>query len=75
MACEYCGYISGHAFRCPKYKSPSSSYSCAICNDGIQIGERYIVNDSGDYAHWECIDYAKDLAEFLGYEIKEIEED
>jgi len=38
-------------------------------------GEEYIKNDVGDYAHWECIDRKKDLAEWLGYEIEIMEED
>ena len=37
-------------------------------------GEEYIVNDDGAYAHWDCIDYGRDLVKWLGYEIKEMEE-
>ena len=60
--------------RCPNYITPKTHYNCSICKEGIQNGEEYIVNDDNDYAHWECVDYAKDLAKFLGYEIKEMED-
>lgn len=43
---------------------------CSICNEEIFNGEEYIENDNGNYAHWECVDYGRDLARWLGYEIK-----
>ena len=33
------------------------------------------MNDNGDYAHWECVNYGRDLAKFLGYEIKEMDDE
>lgn len=48
---------------------------CSICNEGIYDGEEYIVNGDYEYAHWECVNYARDLAKFLGYEIKEMSKD
>ena len=53
---------------------PKTSYYCSICNEGIYNGEEYIENDEGKYAHLECVDYGRDLAKFLGYEIKTMEE-
>ena len=38
-------------------------------------GEEYIENDYGEYAHWECVDYGRDLAKFLGYAIKEMDDE
>lgn len=76
MQCQVCGRINGHIPNCPEYDYFSKVYChCSICEEGIQNGEEYIVNDSGDYAHWECVDYAKDLAKFLGYEIKKMEDE
>lgn len=57
--------------RCPNYIS-KSHIKCSICNSEIENGEEYIVNDDGEYAHWECIDVGRKLVEFLGYEIKEM---
>ena len=75
LGCEYCYRVSGeHHPRCPLAPEPKTHYNCSICKEGIQNGEEYIVNDNNDYAHWECVDYAKDLAKFLGYEIKEMED-
>ena len=59
---------------CPNYMPPKSTYYCSICNDPIENGEEYIENDCGEYAHWECVDYGRDLAKFLGYKIKTMEE-
>ena len=74
MACEYCGKDFGHDFRCPNYTLPEPRYYCSVCGDAIQNGEEYIVNDSQEYAHWDCVYYGRELAKFLGYEIKEMEE-
>ena len=60
--------------RCPNYISPKANHYCSICNEGIYGGEEYIVNDNDDYAHWECVDYARDLAKFLGYDVKKMED-
>ena len=60
--------------RCDLNYIPIDEDYCSICKEGILNGEEYIVNDDNDYAHWECVDYAKDLAKFLGYEIKEMED-
>ena len=74
MPCNYCLRDHGHNPRCPLYKEKSSHY-CSVCGDGILEGEEYIENDCGEYAHWECVDYGRDLARFLGYEIKTMEEE
>ena len=60
--------------RHPNYIPPKSNYSCAICKEGILNGEEYIVNDNDDYVHWECIGYGRDLARFLGFEVREMED-
>ena len=72
MACKYCRHIIGHDPRCPLYEPPKASHYCSICGEGILNGEEYIENDCGEYAHWECVDYGRDLVKFLGYEIKEM---
>lgn len=76
MICDICGRINGHLSRCPEYEDEEikPNHYCSICDEGIYGGEEYIENDYGDYAHWECVDYARDLAKFLGYEIKEMED-
>ena len=72
MACEYCHQYISHNPRCPLYKPPRTSHYCSICQEGILNGEEYIENDCGKYAHWECVDYGRDLVRFFGYEIKEM---
>ena len=60
--------------RCPNANEPIAVENCSICDEGIYGREEYIENDVGEYAHWECVDYGRDLAKFLGYEIKIMEE-
>ena len=74
MPCEYCRGETHHNPRCPLYNPQKSHYCCSICNEGIYNGEEYIENDIGEYAHWECIDYGRDLARWLGYKIKTMED-
>ena len=71
--CEICKSYPCHP-RCPCYTPPKSLHICDICNDGIQNGEDYIVNENNDYAHWECFDGTKHLANWLGYVVKEMED-
>ena len=75
MPCNYCLRDYGHNPRCPLYKENKSTHYCSICGDGILEGEEYIENDCDEYAHWECVDYGRDLARFLGYEIKTMEDE
>ena len=75
MPCKYCLRDYGHNPRCPLYKENKSTHYCSICGDGILEGEEYIENDCGEYAHWECVDYGRDLSRFLGYEIKTMEDE
>ena len=53
---------------------PKVSHYCSICQEGIYNGEEYIENDIGEYAHWDCVDYGRDLAKWLGHEIRIMEE-
>lgn len=72
MACEYCRQFS-HDYRCSLAPEPKFSHYCSICGAGIYDGEEYIENDDGEVAHWECVDYARDLVSFLGYDVKVME--
>lgn len=60
--------------RCPNH-IPRGNHYCSICGECIENGEEYIENDIGEYAHWDCIDYGRDLARWLGYEIKFMEDE
>ena len=74
MICEICKQLICPP-GCPNHISPSVNHYCSICDKGVHNGEEYIVNDNGDYAHWECVNYGRDLAKFLGYEIKEMDDE
>ena len=65
--CIECGRILGHERRCPNYKEKTVGQRCSICDCIIHYGDKYIKNDSGDYAHWDCIDGEGHLLEWLGY--------
>lgn len=60
---------------CPNYTSPKSHHYCSICGEGIYPGEEYIKNDNGEYRHFECFFSLRELLEWLGYEVKTMEED
>ena len=75
MACIYCGMNGEPHYRCPLYESAKVSHYCSICGEGVLTREEHIENDYGEYAHWDCVDYGRDLAKFLGYEIKTIEDE
>ena len=75
MACEYCNRIKNHHPQCPLYTPPKVAHYCSICQEGILNGEEYIENDCGEYAHWDCVDYGRNLVKWLGYEIKEMDDE
>ena len=71
MSCSYCRRNIGHEFGCPFYESKKTGYYCSICKEEIYVGDRYVENNNGEYAHWDCVDYnSRDLLDFLGYKIK-----
>lgn len=61
--------------RCPNYIPPKASYYCYICGEGIYDGEEYIENDNGEFRHYDCFHGIRDLLEWLGYEVKTMEDD
>ena len=71
--CELCRSYPCNC-HCPNYVSLKTAHHCSICKEGIYEGEEYIENDIGEYAHWECIDYGRDLAKWLGFDIRTMEE-
>lgn len=74
MMCPYClrdRCISG----CPNYSPPKTYHYCSICGEGIYEGEEYIENDDGEFRHFDCFCGMRDLLEWLGYEIKTMEDD
>ena len=75
MPCIYCGQYGTNHPRWPLYIPPKATHYCSICGEGIYDGEEYIVNDDGEYAHWDCVDYGRDLAKFLGYKVREMNEE
>ena len=72
--CEICRNYTCNAW-CLNYIPPKASHYCSICKEGIYDGEEYIENDYGKYAHWDCVNYGRDLIKFLGYEINTMEDE
>lgn len=46
---------------------------CSSCGEKITDGEEYIENLDGEYRHYDCFNGIKDLLEWLGSEIKTME--
>lgn len=75
MVCDICGKSFDHAFRCPKYSPPKAIHYCSSCGEGIYAGEEYIENLNGEYKHLDCICGIRELVEWLGYDIKTMEDE
>lgn len=75
MACEYCLKTSGHAYHCPNYIPPKAHHYCSFCEEGIYNGDEYLVNDDNEYRHLDCFYGTKDLLEWLGCEVKIMEDE
>lgn len=50
-------------------------YYCSSCGEEICEGEEYIENSNGGYRHYDCFHSMRNLLEWLGYEIKTMEEE
>lgn len=71
--CSVCMSNPCHV-RCPNYVSPKSIHYCSICSEGIYYGEDFIENQNGDCIHYECVQGIRQLLEWLGYNIKTMED-
>lgn len=60
--------------RCPNYSPTHTRIYCCECGEEILIGDQYIENDNGEYKHFDCVCGICDLLNWLGYEIKNMEE-
>lgn len=73
--CSICGQLEHCHPRCPNYTSLKAVHYCSVCGEGIYPGEEYIKNDDGDCRHYDCFYGMRDLLEWLGYEIRTMEDD
>lgn len=75
MACEYCLGEFDHDTKCPNYEQSKPTHYCSICGQGIYDGEEYLKNDNGEFRHYDCFFSLRELLQWLGYEIKTMEND
>ena len=73
MSCEICGHDFCHS-RCPNYIEKKAPYYCSICGQGIYEGEEYIKNLDDDYIHFECVQGIRPLLQWLGYDVKTVDD-
>lgn len=73
LMCNECRMTPCHP-RCPNHKPYDYQYTCSICGEGIFVGEEYLENNDGEYRHCDCFYGTKDLLQWLGYEIKTMED-
>lgn len=71
--CSICRQSPCHP-RCPNYAPPKASHYCSFCGEGILDGEEYIENIDGEYRHYDCFNSTRALVEWLGCEVKIMEE-
>ena len=55
---------------CPNYEPPKTNKKCSFCGDYICIGEEYVTNYEGEYAHLDCLDCSSSDMEWLGIKIE-----
>ena len=67
--CRECRQTPCHP-SCPNYQKPIRQLFCSKCREEILDGEEYIENDDGDIRHYECFNYHRELANWLGYDVK-----
>lgn len=60
--------------QCPNYKPFNVKCFCSVCEGGILPGEEYIENYDGDCRHYDCVFGNKELIEWLGFEVKTMED-
>lgn len=72
--CDICGMTGNHNVRCPNYIPHKAVHYCSYCGEGIYNGEEYIESLSGEYCHYDCIHGIRDLLEWLGHEVKIMED-
>ena len=72
--CELCLKSPCMDPRCPKNNKKKAQHYCSLCENGIYDGEEYIENQDGEYRHYECFNGMKDLLEWLGFDIKTMED-
>ena len=72
--CEICGFNKCPS-SCPNYIPPKTTHYCSICGDGIYEGEEYLVNNNGEYRHYDCFYGIRELLTWLGYDVKVMEDE
>lgn len=72
--CELCLQNPCMNPRCPNYRPAKARHYCSFCENGIYDGEEYIENENGEYRHYECFSGLRELLEWLGYDIKTMED-
>ena len=72
--CELCLQNPCIDPRCPNYRPTKAKYYCSSCGYGIIDGDEYIQNQDGEYRHYDCFHGMRDLLEWLGFDIKTMED-
>lgn len=60
---------------CPNFVPRKAIHYCSVCSEGILDGAEYLINDDGEYRHYDCFYGMRDLLEWLGYRVKTMEEE
>lgn len=59
LGCDYCSFIGGvHDYRCPLAildRLSQGDMTCCVCDEPINNGEEYCINNRCDVAHYDCL--------------------
>lgn len=57
---DYYKFGNKHIPGCPNEEPSESRHDCIICGENILIGDDFVKNHNGDYAHYDCVSYIKE---------------
>lgn len=72
--CDICRQVPCHT-HCPNYIPPHAKLICDICGYGIYPGDTYIENYEGHAIHSDCPRSTYELIQWLGFDVKIMEEE
>nr|DAV83516.1 MAG TPA: zinc-ribbon domain protein [Caudoviricetes sp.] len=53
----------------------TTNKKCSLCGEYINVSDEYVENYAGDFAHYECVGCSSSVLEWLGYEVRTMEDE
>lgn len=56
-------------------ESTTTDKKCSFCGEYINVGDEYVENYAGNFAHYECVGCSSSVLEWLGYSVTVMEDE